>query len=126
MVVGAGRLRPTVSEGGSGKARICALVDVHALAELLASVHDALVAGLALAVPLTAPLAMAAWVVLVAVSSATCVVRVIPVIAMALRVVGETLYGEPGPVEAMIRPSANHSTGFSWRIPCRLAHRVLT
>ena len=115
-----------MGESRSGKARICALVDVHALAELLASVHDALVAGLALAVPLTAPLAMAAWVVLVAVSSATCVVRVIPVIAMALRVVGETLYREPGPVEAMIRPSANHSTGFSWRIPCRLVHRVLT
>ena len=72
-----------MGESRSGKARICALVDVHALAELLASVHDALVAGLALAVPLTAPLAMAAWVVLVAVSSTACVFVMIPVVTLA-------------------------------------------
>ena len=122
MVVGAGRLRPTVSEGGSGKARICAFVDVDTLTQLLARVHDAFMARIAFAVPLTAPLAMAACVVLVALSSTACVLFVIPVVTLALRVVWEPLYGEPGPVEAVIGPSANHSPGFPWRVPCRLAH----
>ena len=122
MVVRAGRLRATVSKGGSGKARICAFVDVDTLAQLLARVHDAFVARIAFAIPLTAPLAMAAWVVLVALSSTACVFFVIPVVTLALRVVWEPLYGEPGPVKAVIGPSANHSPGFPWRVPCSLAH----
>ena len=84
VVVGAGCVCPTVGESGSGKARICAFIDVHTLAQLLAGVHDTFVPCLALAVPLTAPLAMAAGVVLVAVSSTTCVFVMIPVVTMAL------------------------------------------
>ena len=84
MVVGAGSLRPTMGESGGGKARIRAFVDVDALAELLAGMHDALVARLALAVPLAAPLAMPAWIVLVAVSSAACVLAMIPIVSVAL------------------------------------------
>ena len=84
MVVGAACVCPTVGESGSGKARICAFVDVHALAQLLARVDDAFVPRLALAVPLTAPPAMAAWVVLVAVSSTACVFVMIPVVTLAL------------------------------------------
>ena len=124
VVVRAGCFCPTVGESGSGKARICAFVDVHTLAQLLARVHDAFVPRLALAVPLTAPLAMAAGVVLVAVSSTACVFVMVPVVTLALGVVGETVYGEPGPVETVTWPSANHS--FSWRVPCRLTHRVMT
>ena len=122
MVVGAGCFRPTVGEGGGGKARICAFVDVDALTQLFAGVHDTFVARLTLTVPLTAPLAMPAWVVLVAVSSTARVFVMIPVITLALGVVGKTVYGEPGPVETVVGPSANHSPGFPWRVPCSLAH----
>ena len=122
MIVGAGGLRPTVGEGGGRKSRICAFVDVDALTQLLADLHDALVACLALAVPLAAPLAVPAWVVLVAVSSTARVLVMIPVITLALGVVGETLYGEPGSVETVVCPSANHSPGFPWSVPCRLTH----
>ena len=122
VVVGAGGLRSTVGESGCRKARIRAFVDVHALAELLAGMHDALVAGLALAVPLAAPLAVPARVVLVAVSSAACVLVMIPIVSVALGVVGETVYGEPGPVKTVGGPSTDHSSCFSCRISCRLAH----
>ena len=84
MVVGAACLRATMGESGSGKTRICAFVDVHTLAQLLARVHDAFVPRLALAVPLTAPLAMAAGIVVVAVSATACVFVMIPVITLAL------------------------------------------
>ena len=84
MVVGAACVRATVGKSGNGKARICAFVDVHTLAQLLAGVHDAFVPRLALAVPLTAPLAMPAGVVLVAVSSTACVFVMIPVVTLAL------------------------------------------
>ena len=111
-----------MGESGGGKARIRAFVDVDALAKLFAGMHDALVARLALAVPLAAPLAMPAWVVLVAVSSTARVFVMIPVVTLALGVVGKTVYGEPGPVETVVGPSANHSPGFPWRVPCRLTH----
>ena len=84
MVVRAGCVRPTVGEGGGRKARICAFVDVKALAQLLARLLDTFVARLALAVPLATPLAMAAATVLVALSSTTCVLILIPVVPVAL------------------------------------------
>ena len=120
MVVGAACVRATVGESGNGKAGICAFVDVHTLAQLLAGVLDTFVPRLALTVPLTAPLAMPAGVVLVAVSSTACVLVMVPVVTLALGVVGETVYGEPGPVETVACPSAKHS--FSWRVPWRLTH----
>ena len=87
-----------MSEGGCGKSRIRAFVDVDALAQLLARVHDAFVACVAFAIPFTSPLAMAALAVLVALSSAARVLFVIPRVTLALGVVWEALYGEPGPV----------------------------
>ena len=122
MIVGAACVRSTVCKSSSRKSRICAFVDVHALAELLTGMLDAFVPFVALAVPLTAPLAMSASAVLVAFSSATCVLVMIPVVTLALGVVGETLYREPGPLKTVVCRSADHSPGLSWRVPCRLAH----
>ena len=84
MVVGAACVRATVGESGNGKAGICAFVDVHTLAQLLARVLDAFVPRLALAIPLTAPRAMPAGVVLIAGSSTACVFIMIPVVTLAL------------------------------------------
>ena len=70
-VVRAGRVRPTVGEAGCRESRIRALVDVDALAELLARGLDALVPCLAVHVPLAAPFSVATWTVIVAPSTTT-------------------------------------------------------